>query len=294
MAQHSNRHFRLERTNIDPRDSSRKTYLAVLPATTKLQSYLVLFPGFGETANDVLAESNIPVELAKRGCLTIIPTLQDGVMSLGVDSSSQASVNIMLNHAIKKYGLDQLPCFVGGFSIGGSCAILYAENAVNKPAAVFAIDPPLDFENFYYSAKRNVRLSVASPLIEESAYMIERLEKETGGTPANSLAAYYRLSPYSFSDSTQSAIRKIAHLPIRIYTDPDIDWWLKNRQADFAGINAPECSAMINELQLLGNKRASLITAYRKGYRKQRKSRHPHSWNIADGVTLADWLMKNR
>lgn len=38
--------------------------------------------------------------------------------------------------------------------------------------------------------------------------MIERLEKETGESPTTNLSEYYKLSPYSFSDTTQTAIKK--------------------------------------------------------------------------------------
>ena len=124
--------------------------------------------------------------------------------------------------------------------------------------------------------------------------MINRLEKETGGNPSTHLAEYYKLSPYSFSDSTQTAIRKLSNMPLRIYTEPDINWWLKERGADFTNMNATECSAMINELNRLGNESAELITTQNKGYRKPQNKRHPHSWSIVDNDELIKWLLKQK
>jgi hypothetical protein len=97
---------------------------------------------------------------------------------------------------------------------------------------------------------------------------VERLEKETEGSPANKLAAYYRFSPYSFSDTTQTAIKKLTKTPLCIYTEPDINWWMKERRADFTSMNSTECSALINELNRLGNQNAKLITTYNKGFKK--------------------------
>jgi hypothetical protein len=47
-------------------------------------------------------------------------------------------------------------------------------------------------------------------------------------------------------------------------------------------MNATECSAMINELIRLGNRKEELITTYNKSYRKPNNRRHPHSWSIVD------------
>jgi hypothetical protein len=124
--------------------------------------------------------------------------------------------------------------------------------------------------------------------------MIERLEKETGGSPLTHLAEYLKISPYSFSDTTQTAIKNLTNIPIRIYTEPDIDWWLKERKSDLTKINAAECSAMINELNMLGNTSATLITTQNKGFRKPDNIRHPHSWSIVDNDELIKWLLNQK
>jgi esterase/lipase len=150
--------------------------------------------------------------------LTIIPTFQDGVLSFGVNSLSQQTFDKILKDVTFKHKLIDHKFYVGGFSIGGSCTIKYAEKAEIKPTAIFAIDPPLDFERFYNSAKRDIRLSKENEANPENIYMIERLEKETGGNPTTNITAYYNLSPYSLSDTTQNAIKMLTNIPLRIYT----------------------------------------------------------------------------
>jgi hypothetical protein len=285
---------KIERVFLNKIDSTKNCYTILYPPKLDLKGLIVLLPGFGETADRVLEQTDLPKKLALNGILTIIPTLQDGVLSLGVDSISQQCFNKILKDVTSKHELTDLPFFVGGYSIGGSTAIKYAQNATIKPSAVFAIDPPLDFERFYNSAKRDIRLSKNNDASQESFYMIDRLEQETGGNPSKHLSEYYKLSPYSFTDTTQTAIKKILTIPLRIYTEPDIHWWLKERGEDFTGMNATECSAMINELNKLGNQKAQLITTQNKGYRKPENSRHPHSWSIVDNDQLIKWLFKQK
>jgi hypothetical protein len=286
--------LKIEKVFLDKSDTTKNCYTIIYPPKLPWTGYLFLMPGFGETAERVLQQTDLPKKLAHNGILTIIPTLHDGVLSLGVDSLSQQTFNSILKDVTTKHKLTDQRLFVGGYSIGGSCAIKYAENSTIKPTAVFAIDPPLDFERFYNSAKRDIRLSNDSEANEENVYMIERLEKETGGSPKTNPTVYYNLSPYSFSDTTQTAIKKLINMPLRIYTEPDIHWWLKERGADFTSMNATECSAMINELNRLGNQKAHLITTQNKGYRKPDNSRHPHSWSIVDNDELIRWLLEQK
>lgn len=286
--------LKIETVFLDETDSTKNCYTIIYPPKPPWTGYVFLLPGFGETAERVLQQTELPQQLASNGILTIIPTFQDGVLSFRVDSLSLQSFDKILNDVTSKHKLADQRFYVGGYSMGGSCAIKYAETASIKPSAVFAIDPPLDFERFYNSAKRDIRLSKDNEASQESAYMIERLEKETGGSPTTNISEYYKLSPYSFSDTTQTAIKKIITVPLRIYTEPDINWWLKERGEDFTSMNATECSALINELNRLGNKKAELITTQNKGYRKPDNSRHPHSWSIVNNDELVKWLLKHK
>jgi esterase/lipase len=286
--------LKIEKVLLNKMDSTRNCYTIIYPSKHPWAGYLFLIPGFGETAENVLRQTDLPIKLAQNGILTIIPTFQDGVLSFGVDSLSQETLDRIIKDVTYKHNLIDQNIYVGGFSIGGSCAIGYAQNTSIKPKAVFAIDPPLDFERFYNSAKRDIRLSKDSEANQENIYMIDRLEKETGGNPLTHLAQYYKISPYSFTDTTQTDIKKLISIPLRIYTEPDISWWLKERGADFTSMNATECSAMINELNRLGNKNAELITTQNRGYRKPNNRRHPHSWSIVDNDELIKWLLKQK
>ena len=285
-----------ERVYLNPKNTTANWYIAIVPENKPVTASMFLLDGFGASPTDVLLQSDLPTQAANQGILTIIPVLQTGPLYFGVDDASQQSLRNQVQHTFTKYRLQGKPFFIGGFSIGGTCAVKYAQLAVQnnypiKPKAVFACDPPLDWERFYNGAKRVARLSGSAPVNGEVRYMIDRIEKEIGGTPQTAIQNFHRLSPYSFSDTTQKAVKLLVHTPVMLITEPDVQWWLKERGYDLSYSNFPDQVAVINELQHLGNKKAVLITTNNKGYRKPNNTRHPHSWSIVEPEPLIKWLL---
>lgn len=290
---------RIESVYLNPKDSTSNMYMAVFPETKKIKSFMVLLDGFGNSPKEILIQTSIPKYAAQHDILTIIPILKTGPTYFGSDSASQQSLKEMIKFVVDKYELMGKDFYIGGFSIGGTCAIMYAELSVQKkypikPTAVFGIDPPLDWERYYNGAKRVVRISNPSKVNGEVFYMINRIEKEMKGTPKTALKNFTANSPYSLSDSTQKAIKNLINTPIMIISEPDIQWWLQERGYDYTYNNIIDQAAMINELQRLGNKEAVLVTTTNKGYRKNTKTRHPHSWSIADPESLIKWLQSKK
>jgi hypothetical protein len=290
---------KIETVYLDSQDSTSNLYTIVYPSTLPWKGYAILIPGMFQKAKDVLTQSDLPGYAAQQGILTIIPTFKTGISSLGIDTATQASFLELLTHLTNNYKLAGLSFYVGGFSIGGTCALKYSELALRnnypvKPAAVFAIDSPLDFERMFNTIVREKRiLPNGQQPQEEGEYLIKRFKKVFVGTPAEALPNYFNLSPYSFNDTTQYAIKPLIDLPIRLYTEPDVLWWLDDG-SDYSGMNAFDFAAMTNELKRLGNKNITLITTDKKGYRKPGNTRHPHSWSIAEPKDLVKWLLTHK
>ena len=284
----------IKKVYLDNTDTTKNFYTIIYPPKLPWTGYIFLVAGFGETAEKVLQQTDLPKKLALNGILTIIPTFQDGVLSFGVDSLSQQSFGRILKDVTTRHKLIDQPFYLGGYSIGGSCILKYAEESDIKPNAIFAIDPPIDFEQMYNSSKRNLRLSVNTQPNGESVFLLKKIKEIMNGTPENAIANYQKISPYSFTDTSQVAIKKLLKVPLRIYTEPDIHWWMKERGMDYTNMNSTLQSAMINELNRLGNRDAKLIITVNKGYRKPDNSRHPHSWSIVDNDELIKWLQKLR
>ena len=286
---------RIETVYLNANDSTTNMYIAVVPEKEKVNSFMVLLDGFGNSPQDVLFQTGIPKYASQQGILTIIPLLKTGPSYFGSDTASQQSLKEIINLVVNRYQLKGKDLYIGGFSIGGTCAVKYSELSVQnnypvKPKAVFAIDPPLDWERYYNAAKRVVRLSNPAKVNGEVFYMIDRIQKEMKGTPKTALENFYTQSPYSFSDTTQNAVKNLIKTPVMIISEPDIQWWLKERGYDYSYNNITDHAAMINELQRLGNNNAVLVTTTGKGYRKPNNMRHPHSWSIADNEQIIKWL----
>ncbi|MFL5742607.1 MAG: hypothetical protein ACJ75B_20460 [Flavisolibacter sp.] len=289
----------IETVYLNSKDSSANTYIALLPQTGQINSFMFLLDGFGNSPKDVLIQTNLPRLAAQQNILTIIPILKTGSFYFGSDQASQQSLKEIIELVVTKYHLNGKAFYIGGFSIGGTCAVKYSELAIQmnypiKVKAVFAVDPPLDWERFYNAANRVVRLSNPNKLNEEVTYMIDRIKKEMRGTPKTALENFYDNSPYSYSDTSQKAIKALINTPIMIISEPDIHWWLSQRGYDYSYINIIDQAAMINELQKLGNSKAVLVTTANKGYRKPQNIRHPHSWSIADPEQTIKWLQSQK
>lgn len=289
---------KIEKVYLDSADTTSNRYLAVVPENIPIKAFLFLLDGFGASPEGVLTQTKLPTYAAQQGILTIIPVTKTGPLYFGIDSASQLSLKEQVSSAIERYRLQGKDFFIGGFSIGGSAAVKYAQMANRddyavKPKAVFGIDPPLDWERFYNGAKRIVRLSKKEEVSREVTYMIDRIELEMKGTPQNAIENFYRISPYSFSDIEQRAVKLLIDTPIMLISEADDQWWLKERGYDYSYFNLPDHGAMINELKRLGNKNAILVTTVNKGYRKPNEVRHPHSWSIADEKAVIKWLFES-
>lgn len=287
---------KVEKIFLDPGDSTRNLYVALRPPKGSFASYIFIIPGMFQTPEEVLRQSDLPKTAAQQGVLAIIPTFATGIGSLGIDSATQKSFLRILADVAARFKITNQRFYVGGFSIGGTCAIKYAELALKnnypvKPTAVFAIDSPLDFERMFTVSKRELSFpGLAEELAAENKYMLNRMTAEFGGAPDRVQSSYHKHSPYSFSDTTRQAIMPLINLPIRLYTEPDLQFWSK-QGVDYYGMNAVDLAALASDLTKMGNKRVTVITSIEKGFRRPNHDRNPHSWSIAEPADLMKWLL---
>lgn len=260
------------------------------------KGWVLLLPGFGETPESVLKESDIPVVAAQNGLLVIIPFLNASPPSFYIDELSQKALESIVNKTSERLKLHKTPFFLGGFSLGGSGAIRLAKRLVEHnnpiPKAIFGIDPPLDFARFYQSIERTIWLSQSAIASEEAKYLVERLKTEFEGTPENNPQKYQDLSCFSYQSKDLNQLDWLKKIPLRLYTEIAIEWQMQERNRDLYDINAIDCVAMINTLKILGATQSELIVTKDQGWRRQQKMRNPHSWSICEPRALVKWLLK--
>ena len=123
---------RKETVYLNEKDSTSNMYVAVFPKNEIVKSFMVLLDGFGNSPKGVLSQTDIPKFASKNGILTIIPLLKTGTTYWGSDKASQESLKEIICLVVSKYELKDKDFYIGGFGIGGTCAVKYAELAVQE------------------------------------------------------------------------------------------------------------------------------------------------------------------
>jgi len=275
--------------------TSNKLFYYALKPKGEIKGTLILLPPTAQNAEDVINNNIKLSELAfEKGILLIIPSIN---YNLYLDKITMVFLNTTFKKAISKYQAPKDKIVIGGFSLGGMNAIRYVELSKEnpdltsiQPVAVYGIDPPLDWARIYYSFQRSKELNFSEVAVNEATDYLAKLDEQFGGSPKEVPNIYSKHSMYSKTVKDGGNAKFLIDTPIRIYSDPDIDWHLKERQTDFYDINALDQTAMINQLRILGNENAEFVNALGKGYRLN-GMRHPHSWSIAEPNELMDWII---
>ncbi len=279
-------------TDMYMNDGNSKSllYYALVPPT-KAKGVLVLLPGTWDRVEYVISSNR---DLCQRSFNNGIAVL---VLSVNQRLTLNTDVLDFMNHAfvdaIKKYQLPKDKFVLGGFSMGGLFSIRYTEMAYADgtqtavvPKAVYSVDGPTDLENHYWEFEK---AHERNPNNQEPIYAIAEFKKNIGGPPTAFREKYIYYSTFSKAEKDGGNAKYLQHVPVRIYNDVDVNWWIINRGADLYDMNALDQSAMINFLIKQGNKQASFINAYGKGYRLE-GNRHPHSWSIVDAPDCVKWI----
>jgi hypothetical protein len=280
---------------LNPKDSLSDYFIAFKPQG-QTKGLLLLLTSFGETPQIASNETNIQTEASREGYLTVFASLQLGTQTFFIDNLSQSNLDQLIPNIQKRYKLTDKPFYLGGFSLGGSGVVKYAERAnsrsdLPRPKAIFAVDPPLDFERMYYSLEYAVRNSNVEISKREADFFIKRFQSEFQSVPQLDNKTFQTISPYSYSDTSQKNIKSLVNCPIMLISEPDIIWQMNERNRSLYDLNALDCSLAINALRLLGNQKAQLVLTTGKGYRKLTGKRNPHSWSILDPKKTIKWLI---
>ena len=253
---------------------------------------VVLLPYYGSDANE-FASVALPGLLAKKNVATMVVSASGYLMD-----DDLVTLRGLVGELVQELSIPAGSLVVGGISAGGTGAVRYSEycssghcDARTKPIAIFSVDAPLDFENWWNRAKLNLRRGNPKSGLEESQAILDALRSAMGGSPSQVRQAYRSRSPFLASEKDGGNAHLLKNIPIRLYTEPDVVWWIENMGCDYYTINAIDQAALILQLRALGNTKAELITTTGKGFRPP-GTRNPHSWTIVDEPELADWIAK--
>lgn len=274
-------------------NNQKQLYYHALIPDGKIQGALLLMPGTWETTEHLISSTQKLCELAYENHLAVLVLSIN--QRLALTDPTVALMNAMIRDGVERYHIPADKTVIGGWSMGGLFSLRYTELAYQdstrtavKPAAVFSCDGPCDLENIYRMFEMKLK---KFPDNGEAAYGCNELKKYCGGSPDEVAEQYRYFSCYSHAMADGGNAKYLLKTPVRIYNDVDVNWWMDNRGLDMYSMNALDQTAMILLLNESGNKRASFINAFQKGYRIE-GNRHPHSWSIVEPADCMAWILE--
>jgi hypothetical protein len=276
------------------KDSTTLFYKLLIPKIKPVAA-LVILPGAGEPLDNVEQQITLHKLAADKGILVIFPSINWGTTK---HIYEHEMLDKIFTQVIKRFNIPKDKFVLGGFSGGAMLSLTYTEKANHEkgstvivPKVVFGIDPPLDYAHLWNHCIRDIERNFSDVAVAEGKWITQMYIEEFGGSPAEAPQNYIKYSIFSQSEKDGGNAKYLLNTPILLYTEPDVVWSMQNRHRDFYDLNAMDISAMINLLQLSGNKNAEPIVTHDKGYRLN-SQRHPHSWSIMDSQQCLDWIMK--
>ncbi len=264
-------------------------YFSLIPAHPTMGT-IVLFPSLWERPESVLSNNVKLCEYAFKNNLAIlVPSIN---YNMCLTNESTSFVNKVIQDAIKRYKLPKDKFILGGFSLGGINSLRYAELSfedssatVMQPLAVFGIDPPVNFIALHEQMIQTLR---DNPNSYEAKTVIQKFDKIIGGEPKDHLKEYEYRSIHTTYNTNAKFLKSI---PVRIYCDPDIDWYINNRNQSYKDMNALYHSDFIVYLKSIGNNKADFINQLGKGFGLD-GTRQPHSWSLLEPTDCINWILK--
>lgn len=296
---------RLEKNIIQKSDNTRifeskvskdeLYYYALVPKET-IKGVLVLLPSTLEETESVLENNKeLCTKAYDKGIMTVVPSTNAHIC---LDAPVLDFLNKTFADVVSRYGAPKDKFVIGGFSLGGIVSLRYTELGYEDahqvsvvPCAAFSVDGPVDFITMYRQFETDIRRNVNWGAVAEAQYYIDGMHRIFGGSPEEVYSTYVKNSVYTRGEAKGGNTQYLKTVPVRVYSDPDIDWAMKQRQRDYYDMNAPDHTAMIIELNLQGNDNAEFVNCLGRGYRMD-GTRHPHSWSLVDANDCVEWMLE--
>lgn len=279
---------------INDGESNELFYLQVIPKN-KITGAIVIFPSGGETTDNLIKQIDLPQLANQNGIATIIPSMNWGTEDRTIEIQI---LDRIFEKVVTENNIPKENFVLGGLSNGGMISLAYTQQAIKEkgstyliPKGVFGLDVPLDKTHFYEYCQREIKRNFSKAGMNEAYWFMDKFNRIYGGSPQEFPKRYIEASIYSNGVEDGGNAKYLKDIPIRMYTDLDVDWLMNQRRRDLYDWNGTDIVAMINDLKLMGNKDANVIITMGKGIRLDGR-RHPHSWSIMDNQDCLNWILK--
>ncbi len=257
----------------------------------KKNGLLILFPCLPCDAKNTLSELEIGEISVENGFSVLAMNFNH---HLYLNLSEKKELKKQLEKIVSEYDLPNKNIVIGGFSSGGNVSLIMSDYLIEsesqiQPKGVFVVDSPIDLLALYKTAQKNLDMNFSEASIQEASWIKNSFDKEFGN-PENGIGNYEEYSPFILETQNIQNLKNLEKLKIRFYTEPDLEWWKKNRNNDYEDLNAYYLKKLSEKLRdEFDNKNIELIETVNQGYRAD-GVRHPHSWGIVNEEELVKWM----
>lgn len=275
---------------------SKKGYTLHLPVSKPIAT--IIFPSGSalDTTRDIDEFDIIEPALAKNMAVLFVSTGK--VIEFLFTDEDIKIIDMLIGNALDKHELNNKPIFLAGMSLGGTMAFRYSEFCYlnksvlsTKPTAIAVCDAPLDMVRMWHEQEQAIKNNYHPNAVAEAKWVLHYLKKNLNGSPKESIKNYIDYSPFVYKYENKNKTNLFKNIPIRMYHEPDINWWVENRAKDYNTINSIDLGGFYNSLSLLGSKKVELITSYKKRKNYENGS-SPHTWSIVDNEELVSWFLE--
>ena len=274
----------------EAQDVINEDYELYKPAE-EIKAVLILFGGFPENASDIKREFKI-LNKAKANNISVL--YMNYNRKIWLEENELIALSNQFKTLFKAHKLPTNTIYIGGFSSGGNIALLISDfltkqDSALTPKGTFIVDSPVDLEQLYYTAEKNLALNFSESAVQESTWLLKTLSAEFGN-PNDDASKYIAYSVFNSKTKNIAHLKHLKNTKIRLYTEPDTLWWKKNANNDYENMNAFYIKKLSETLKESHFKAVEYIATKNKGYRDNGE-RHPHSWSIIDKDNLLNWML---
>ncbi|NNG15560.1 MAG: hypothetical protein HKM89_03690 [Gemmatimonadales bacterium] len=276
-----------------------KGHTLILPEGAEPVGITVFFDGWRVAVSEGMPPAGTFDHEALTRRVGILRLTTGNPLDFYFDDATLLAVADRIQGVLHSRGLEGLPLYFAGLSLGGTRALKLAVFLRQHrgdfwiaPSAVAVVDAPLDMVRLWRAEQRAIRRDFHPTAADEGRWVSYLLETNLGGSPDEQFDRYVQHSPFVYSAPSGRGGNAV-HLrdvPLRAYHEPDVDWWIRNRRKDYYGMNSIDLAALVNELRLQGNERAELKTSHRAREGVNEGS-SPHTWSFVDNADLVEWFL---
>ncbi|GAB4322695.1 MAG: hypothetical protein Kow0074_14470 [Candidatus Zixiibacteriota bacterium] len=274
-----------------------KGHTLILPGQPPIRGVIVFLDRMPLDPTPWLTDSTSLEAMAAERGLAVLRLTTGNPLDFFFADSVIRDVATRIQSLLEMYHLRDIPLLHVGLSQAGTRSLKLTEYLLEhadevwlRTAAVAIVDAPLDMIRLWHAETRAARINYHPDAADEGRWVTYLLETNLGGTPATVRDRYVAYAPYTYGEPGGGNARLLKDIAIRAYHEPDVNWWIDNRRKDYYSMNSIDLAALINELKLMGNDQAELITTHnrRHGYED---GTSPHTWSIVDQRELIDWFV---